>query len=345
MGANGYASGDAVAFASAPDLRLAAHEAAHIVQQRGGVRLSGGVGRAGDEYEQHADAVADRVVRGESAEALLDTMAHRGAGGGAAVQHQLHGARRPAQIERRMPLPETYEAFEAEAQSWIARQVASRSPADGHDPAAGERVPDEQRIHRERDLVQGNPSLRRVWDGARQMQARELTLIAQLEWSAGRIEAIEFTSDAMPIDMDEERIEVPRPGLEYPDRVPSPLDRFDSLVDPEQRRQMIERAVEEIVAGAPRQAGPRVYTEERAHDPLVPHLRGYNAAWRYVFEFGRASESPYPTAMEEEGHQVALQRYRDLMRQQRFVIEGVFAQRGRIMRSLEETLEHAEHDF
>ncbi len=86
IGATGYASGDAVAFAAAPDLRLAAHEAAHVVQQRGGVRLSGGVGRAGDTYEQHADAVADLVVRGESAQALLDTMAHRGARGGSAVQ-------------------------------------------------------------------------------------------------------------------------------------------------------------------------------------------------------------------------------------------------------------------
>jgi hypothetical protein len=86
MGARAYASGDAVAFASSPDLHLAAHEAAHVVQQRGGVRLAGGVGREGDEYERHADAVADRVVRGESAEPLLDAMAHRGASGGPAVQ-------------------------------------------------------------------------------------------------------------------------------------------------------------------------------------------------------------------------------------------------------------------
>ncbi len=72
MGARAYASGNAVAFASSPDLHLAAHEAAHVVQQRGGVQLSGGVGASGDTYEQHADAVADLVTRGESAEALLD---------------------------------------------------------------------------------------------------------------------------------------------------------------------------------------------------------------------------------------------------------------------------------
>ncbi|MEZ4403145.1 MAG: DUF4157 domain-containing protein [Kofleriaceae bacterium] len=86
IGAAAYATGDAVAFAASPDLRQAAHEAAHVVQQRGGVRLDGGVGQAGDPYEQHADAVAERVVRGERAEALLDAMADRGAGGGPAVQ-------------------------------------------------------------------------------------------------------------------------------------------------------------------------------------------------------------------------------------------------------------------
>ncbi|KAB2911163.1 MAG: DUF4157 domain-containing protein [Kofleriaceae bacterium] len=72
MGATAFASGDRVAFADAPDLHTAAHEAAHVVQQRQGVSLKGGVGQAGDPYEQHADAVADAVVAGRSAEALLD---------------------------------------------------------------------------------------------------------------------------------------------------------------------------------------------------------------------------------------------------------------------------------
>jgi hypothetical protein len=90
MGAQAFATGDHVAFAGAPDLHTAAHEAAHVVQQRSGVHLKGGVGEVGDPYEQHADAVADRVVRGESAEALLDVHApatpERGAAAGAAVQ-------------------------------------------------------------------------------------------------------------------------------------------------------------------------------------------------------------------------------------------------------------------
>ena len=71
IGATAFATGNHVAFAGAPDLHTAAHEAAHVVQQRAGVHLKGGVGEVGDAYEQHADAVADRVVAGESAADLL----------------------------------------------------------------------------------------------------------------------------------------------------------------------------------------------------------------------------------------------------------------------------------
>ncbi len=78
MGAQAYAVGGNVAFRSTPDLHTAAHEAAHVVQQRAGVHLKGGVGEVGDPYERHADAVADRVVRGESAEGLLDEMSGGG---------------------------------------------------------------------------------------------------------------------------------------------------------------------------------------------------------------------------------------------------------------------------
>lgn len=90
LGAEAYATGDRVAFASTPDLRTAAHEAAHVVQQAGGVQLKDGVGEAGDRYEQHADAVAEAVVAGRSAEALLDAFAPPGvpASAGAATQRK-----------------------------------------------------------------------------------------------------------------------------------------------------------------------------------------------------------------------------------------------------------------
>lgn len=72
LGARAYATGADVAFADAPDLHTAAHEAAHVVQQRSGVSLSSNMGAAGDPYERHADEVADRVVAGLSAQDLLD---------------------------------------------------------------------------------------------------------------------------------------------------------------------------------------------------------------------------------------------------------------------------------
>ncbi len=84
-----YASDGNVVFGRDPDLFTAAHEAAHVIQQRRGVSLSGGVGASDDGYERHADAVADAVVRGESAERLLDELAGGGGGGGSgAVQHK-----------------------------------------------------------------------------------------------------------------------------------------------------------------------------------------------------------------------------------------------------------------
>lgn len=88
MGAQAYATGSSVAFGAAPDLHTAAHEAAHVVQQRGGVHLTDGVGRDGDPHERHADAVAERVVQGKSSQDLLDTHTGVGATGGAAVQQR-----------------------------------------------------------------------------------------------------------------------------------------------------------------------------------------------------------------------------------------------------------------
>lgn len=90
MGADAFATGTHVAFAGTPNLHTAAHEAAHVVQQRGGVQLKGGVGAEGDSYESHADAVADQVVRGESAEALLDGAA----GTGASPRHEARTVQR-----------------------------------------------------------------------------------------------------------------------------------------------------------------------------------------------------------------------------------------------------------
>jgi hypothetical protein len=104
MGADAYAAGDHVVLGKATDLGTVAHEAAHVVQQRGGVQLKGGVGAAGDPHEQHADAVAARVVAGQSAETLLDQHAQH------AGQHAGQDARADAgapQVQHKTTIVDT----------------------------------------------------------------------------------------------------------------------------------------------------------------------------------------------------------------------------------------------
>jgi hypothetical protein len=95
IGAAAFATGKDVAFRQPPDLHTAAHEAAHVAQQARGVNLYGGVGQAGDSYERHADAVADRVVAGQSAADLLGGAPSSGAGTPAAVQRKDEAATDP----------------------------------------------------------------------------------------------------------------------------------------------------------------------------------------------------------------------------------------------------------
>lgn len=87
LGARAYATGNTVAFASAPDLHTAAHEAAHVVQQARGAVGFQGLGAADDGHERHADAVADAVVAGQPAEPILDQLA--GGSRSAAVQRKV----------------------------------------------------------------------------------------------------------------------------------------------------------------------------------------------------------------------------------------------------------------
>ncbi len=92
IGSMAYASGNHVAFKNSPDLFTAAHEAAHVVQQRAGVSLRDGVGQSGDRYEQHADEVASRVVQGQSAEDLLGRFSGASSAGGVQKRADREGA-------------------------------------------------------------------------------------------------------------------------------------------------------------------------------------------------------------------------------------------------------------
>jgi Domain of unknown function (DUF4157) len=120
LGAHAYAMGNSIAFGGAPDLHTAAHESAHVIQQRAGLHLKDGIGEAGDMHERHADAVADLVVQEKSAALLLDQYgggasttgapvqcsgADAGAqqqqsGADAGVEHQQHGADAGAQQQQ-----------------------------------------------------------------------------------------------------------------------------------------------------------------------------------------------------------------------------------------------------
>jgi hypothetical protein len=120
MGASAYATGNAVAFASAPDLHTAAHEATHVVQQRGGVQLKGGVGEVGDHYEHQADAVADAVVSGRSAVPLLDLATPTG-------RQTDSAAGTPATVQRKTPeeIRAEYQVKDDEMAEWSPKALGA----------------------------------------------------------------------------------------------------------------------------------------------------------------------------------------------------------------------------
>jgi len=75
LGAMAATRGAHTVFDGPTDLFTAAHEATHALLQSKGEGPSGGLGQSGDGHEKHADAVAQRVVSGESAAPLLAQMA------------------------------------------------------------------------------------------------------------------------------------------------------------------------------------------------------------------------------------------------------------------------------
>jgi hypothetical protein len=135
MGSLAYATGDRIGFRGPPDLRLAAHEAAHVVQQRAGVRIAGGVGQPGDAHERQADEVADAVVAGRSAAPILDRTT--GGAPGAAVQkacacgtcERCQGGAAPVQHHLQVNARRHYEAGLPDG------GVPDGAPAEGEAPA------------------------------------------------------------------------------------------------------------------------------------------------------------------------------------------------------------------
>lgn len=126
LGASAYAYDGGVAFAGQPDVHTAAHEAAHVVQQRAGVQLLGGVGREGDVYERHADAVADAVVSGNSAESLLSEMV--GAG---------RAARKTGDVQRKIAVPQPLQLKGEGGSGGAGGASASDNGSGGSEGASG----------------------------------------------------------------------------------------------------------------------------------------------------------------------------------------------------------------
>jgi hypothetical protein len=161
MGATAFASGNHVAFASQPDLHTAAHEAAHVVQQAQGVNLYGGVGEAGDAYEQHADAVADRVVAGQSAADLFTSgpIAQVPAGG--------WGANVGGSIQRKIAAPTVQMKGDAPGAGGGAAAAAPAPAAGGGGaaaaPAAGGKV---AKLHLFVDIEAPSIGIKELKEGA-----------------------------------------------------------------------------------------------------------------------------------------------------------------------------------
>jgi hypothetical protein len=154
MGALAFTSGDQIGFRQTPSLHLAAHEAAHVVQQRAGLSLPNNVGRTGDRWERHADAVADAVVAGRSAEGLLNSVATPSPGvsgpvngapspspnasgappAQAAVQQQITG--RPSRLFESAPTPITNPPPSAEGQEQASEGDAAEQSENAADDQA-----------------------------------------------------------------------------------------------------------------------------------------------------------------------------------------------------------------
>ena len=112
MQARAFTTDQHVVFADAPDVYTAAHEATHVLQQQRGVQLEQGIGEKHDHYEQQANAVAARVVAGQSAEDLLPSIAQKGE----MHSHTKQNEKRLA--IQRMPEPDKEHTSDQKGERW-----------------------------------------------------------------------------------------------------------------------------------------------------------------------------------------------------------------------------------
>jgi hypothetical protein len=84
--------------------------------------------------------------------------------------------------ELRLTVPSTYADLEAAVERWIATCVESRTRVGG------------VAVHRERELVRGNPTLRQVWERIRDAAGKTLSIRAEYVWGPDRVESIRFSA-------------------------------------------------------------------------------------------------------------------------------------------------------
>ncbi len=127
LGVRAYTTGERIVFRAPPDLRGAAHEAAHVIQQRSALSQRGGHSRAGDRHEQHADQVADAVSRGKSAESLLNQYSVQAHGHKPQVQAEGGAIYEPPEGEVFTPYPKAVgeKAFSDDEKQWIEQVLGT----------------------------------------------------------------------------------------------------------------------------------------------------------------------------------------------------------------------------
>jgi len=95
LGSEAFTAGNRIGFAKHPSLQTAAHEAAHVIQQRHGAAEQARTAGADTRYEHGADLVADAVVRGQPASGILDLFASGPAVGTSATRRPRVQLKRP----------------------------------------------------------------------------------------------------------------------------------------------------------------------------------------------------------------------------------------------------------
>ncbi len=294
MGADAYATGDHVVLGRGTDLHTVAHEAAHVVQQRGGVQLKGGVGAAGDTYERHADAVADAVVAGESAAPLLDQMSGSAAAGAAVQRAPATGAAGDGGAQT-APAAAMWEHTFGEASTPVGKLGRVQAPKGVYlrerplpgAPSPGSPVPFNGLVYVERRTNQGHANERWCYVVATELGAAgfceerylaidppEPTAMLRPTAAGERLAVIAENAYGVAKDDNNSRLYVQALYLANRDRAGVRLDHVDLSFKDRAVRGEDERETLEIYKGATVIAGNSLWIPSR---PFIDQLKAAGA--------------------------------------------------------------------